>query len=45
MYTKPEIRVLGSACDAVQNTMTKAPSQFSDSVPHELTIPAYEADE
>jgi hypothetical protein len=45
MYSKPEIRVVGSACEAVRNTMTKAISDFSDGVPRELTVPAYEADE
>jgi hypothetical protein len=45
MYSKPEIRVVGSACEAVRNTMTKQVSNFSDAYKHELTIPAYEADE
>jgi hypothetical protein len=45
MYSKPEIRVVGSACEAVRNTMTKTVSDFSDSAPRELTIPAYEVDE
>jgi hypothetical protein len=45
MYEKPEIRMVGVACEAVQNTMTKADSSFSDGVPNRLTIPAYDADE